>query len=194
MLHLQTRKRKGFCQFAQNCLSYHLQFGIVMNLLRAHPRETKGAESMKRFCGMLLAAAVGLGGASAIAQERTERSESIVVTGAPPMVMYAHGPSHDFARIYSQTEQWRVVHMSDVHNGIRLLLNQGPEMGDYLASLINNSAQCKHDWVFWSLACGTLAQSGGDARSVLRGLAANRSADPWARVAARDALSGYLRP
>ena|SRR5437868_2121081 len=148
---------------------------------------------MKRFVGILLAAAVGASGATAIAQERVERTETVVVTNAPPM-MHAYGPSQDFARIYSQTEQWRYVHDSDIRNGVRLLMNNGADMSDYLASLVNNSAQCKHDWVFWSLACGSLAQSGGDGRAVLRGLAANHSADPWARVAARDALSGRYRP
>src|SRR4051812_8842471 len=103
---------------------------------------------MKRFVGILLAAAVGSSGATAIAQERVERTETVVVTGAPPMAMYVHGPSQDFARIYSQTEQWNHVHESDIRNGVRLLMNNGVDMSDYLASLVNNSAQCKHDWVF----------------------------------------------
>lgn len=125
------------------------------------------------------------------AQDNREvRTETIT---ADDVVAGIHWPAHEFARICCRVEQSKNVHLRDIEAGVRDLSNRGPDMNAYLINLVGEMAHGRRDWVFWSVACGALNNAGPDGQNALRSLASNRSADPWARVAAREALDGRFQ-
>lgn len=125
-------------------------------------------------------------------EDREARTETIRVSSDASME-YVHGPARDFARICCRVEQSRNVHLRDIEAGVRDLSSRGPEMNAYLVNLVTEMAHGRRDWVFWSVACGALNNTGPDGQNALRSLASNRSADPWARLAARQALDGRFQ-
>lgn len=136
---------------------------------------------------MLLLTSIGC------AQDHREvRSETFTVS-SDASVAYVHGPAHEFSRICCRVEQSRVVHLRNIEAGVRDLSSRGPEMNAYLVNLVAEMAHGRRDWVFWSVACGALNNSGPDGQNALHSLASNRSADPWARLAARQALDGRFQ-
>ena len=127
------------------------------------------------------------------AQDDREVTTEVVVTSPYATMEHIHGPAHEFARICCRVEQSRNVHLRDIEAGVRDLSNRGPEMNAYLINLVSEMAHGRRDWVFWSVACGALNNAGPDGQNALRSLASNRSADPWARLAARQALDGRFQ-
>ncbi len=125
-------------------------------------------------------------------EDREVRTETVRVS-SDSSTEYVHGPAHEFARICCRVEQSRNVHLRDIEAGVRDLSNHGPEMNVYLINLVSEMAHGRRDWVFWSVACGALNNAGPDGQNALHSLASNRSADPWARLAAREALDGRFQ-
>ena len=153
---------------------------------------------MYRFCSALaIASSFGLSlllvASTSRAQEDREVRTEVVVTSPYTTKEHIHGPAHEFARICCRVEQSRNVHLRDIEAGVRDLSNHGPEMNAYLINLVNEMAHGRRDWVFWSVACGALNNAGPDGQNALHSLESNRSADPWARVAAREALDGRFQ-